>query len=146
MVIAAACAACGNTSAENAELAKQPLAGGSARIKIYRTEDLIAAGGGARIKLNGKQIADMGIGGSLLKDVPAGSHQIVVDHWGHPNVYAITLKAKPGMFYTLEVSPRVEAAIAGGLFGLAGGLVEAAVNENGGPYQIKVVDAKPLGR
>ncbi len=138
-----ALAACGNTSAENAELAKAPLNGGNARIKIYRTQEYIAAAGSARVKLNGKQIADMGIGGSIIRDVPAGSHQIIVDHWGHPNVYAITLKAKPGTLYTLEVSPRTDAALAG-MFGLVGSLVEASVNENGGTFQIRVVDAKPL--
>lgn len=136
-------AACGNMSAENAELAKAPLTGGNARIKIYRTQEYIAAAGSARVKLNGKQIADMGIGGSTIRDVPAGSHQIAVDHWGHPNVYAISLKAKPGTLYTLEVSPRTDAAIAG-MFGLVGSMVEASVNENGGTFQIRVVDAKPL--
>jgi hypothetical protein len=55
----------------------------------------------------------------------------------------MTLQAKPGMLYTLEVSPRGEAVMAGAMFGLVGMMVEAAVNENGGTFQIRVVEAKP---
>jgi hypothetical protein len=80
-----------------------------------------------------------------MLDVPAGTHRIVVDHWSHPNVYAITLDAKPGMLYTLEVSLRSEAAVAG-MFGLVGMFAEAATNENGGTYQIRVVQTDPVKR
>jgi hypothetical protein len=72
-------------------------------------------------------------------------HKIVVDHWGHPNVYAITLNAKPGMQYTLEVTLRGEAAVAG-MFGPVGMFAEAAANENGGTYQIQVVQENPMAR
>ena len=35
--------------------------------------------------------------------------------------------------------------MAGALFGLVGALVEAGVNQNGGTFQLRVVDAKPAG-
>jgi hypothetical protein len=51
----------------------------------------------------------------------------------------------PARLYTLEVSPRTEAAVAG-MFGVVSMAVEAAANENGGTYQIRVVDEKPMKR
>jgi hypothetical protein len=82
-------------------------------------------------------------GGSTVLDVAAGSHDVVVDIWDHPNVYKLKLQAKPGMLYTLEVTARDQAVVAG-MFGVAGMLAEAAANENGGVFQIRVVSEKPI--
>jgi hypothetical protein len=87
----------------------------------------------------------LGVGGSTVLDVPAGSRKIVVDSWGHPNVYTLNLAAKPGTLYTLEISIRSEAFVAG-MFGLVGMMAEAAANENGGTFQIRVVDSVPARR
>lgn len=134
---------CGTTSQENESLASRPLKGAQARLKIIRTSDLVASVPSARVRVDGREVAQLGVGGSIVLDVPAGSRKIVVDAFGHPNVYSITLKAKPGMLYTMEVSPRAEAAVAGVMFGFIGMMVEAAANENGGTFQIRIVDAKP---
>lgn len=139
-------AGCGNMSAESAGLATSALKTSDARLKIYRTSNLVASVGAASVKLEGREVASLGIGGSTMLDVPAGAHKIVVGHWAHPNVYAITLDAKPGMLYTLEVSPRMEAAVAGAAFGMIGAAAEAAANENGGTYEIHVVNATPIKR
>jgi hypothetical protein len=130
--------------AENAALAQKTLQVSEARLKIYRTSNVIAAAGAASVKLDGREIANLGVGGSTMLDIPAGAHKIVVGHWAHPNVYAIALDAKPGMQYTLEVSPRTEAAVAGAAFGMIGMFAEAAANENGGTYEIRVVEAVPV--
>jgi hypothetical protein len=140
---AALLSGCGSTGAENAALAGKALKPSQARLKIQRSNELMAAGPAARIRLDGREIAFLGVGGSTLLDVSAGVRNITVDQEGHPNVYTMTLKAKAGMFYTLEVSPRSEAVMAGAMFGLVGMMVEAAVNENGGTFQVRVVDAKP---
>jgi len=117
LLVALPVAGCGNMSAENAGLASSPLKASDARLKIYRTGNLVASVGAASVKLDGREVASLGIGGSTMLDVPAGVRKIVVGHWGHPNVYTITLDAKPGMLYTLEISPRMEAAIAGAASG-----------------------------
>jgi hypothetical protein len=83
------------------------------------------------------------VSGATMLDVHAGKHTIVVDHWSHPNVYTMTLDAKPGMLYTMEVSIRTEAAVAG-VFGLAGVFAEAAANQNGGSYEIHMVHEDPI--
>ncbi len=146
LLAASPVAGCGSMSAENAGLAASALKASDARLKIYRTSNLVASVGAASVKLNDREVASLGIGGSTMLDVPAGAHKIVVSHWSHPNVYAITLDARPGMLYTLEVTPRMDAAVAGAAFGAIGWAVEAIANENGGTYEIRVVDATPIKR
>jgi len=82
--------------------------------------------------LDGREIAGLGVGGSTMLDVPVGPRKITVDAQGHPNEYTITLQAKPGMLYTLEVSPRGE-AVAAGMFGLVGMLAEASSTRTAAP-------------
>lgn len=139
-------AGCGTTSDETASVAKQPLKSAHARLKIYRTSEFIAAVPSALVKVDGREVAQLGVGGSTMLDVPAGSRQVAVEGFGHPNAFALTLNAKAGMLYTLEVSPRTEPVMAGLVFGLVGSMVEAAVNQNGGTFQVRVVDSKPAGR
>jgi hypothetical protein len=135
---------CGTTGAENAALADKTLARSHARLKIYR-EGVVGAALPARVFIDGREVASLGVGGSTVLDVPAGSHKIVVDSWSHPNAYALSLAAKPGMLYTLEVSIRSEAFVAG-MFGLVGMMAEASANENGGNFQIRIVESAPVGR
>jgi len=135
---------CGSTTAENASLVDKALHGSQARLKISR-EGVLGAAVPARVRIDGREVASIGVGGSTVLDVAAGSRKIVVDTWSHPNEYTFTLVAKPGMLYTLEISARSEAMVAG-MFGLVGMMVEAAANENGGAFQIRVVDTKPWKR
>lgn len=136
----AGCAAQG--VAEHAELASKPLPRSQARLKIFRAEQGMA---GARVKVDGKQVTELDGGGSTILDVGAGKHEIIVDNWQHPNVYKLDVEAKPGTMYVFEITVREEAQVAGALFGLAGMLVEAAANENGGVWQIRLVEEKRIG-
>jgi len=144
VLLGALMSGCGTTTAENASLESKALHGSQARLKIYR-EGAIGAAVAARVRIDGREVASVGVGGSTVLDVAAGSRKIVVDAWSHPNEYTLTLAAKSGMLYTLEISARSEAVVAG-MFGLVGMMVEAAANENGGVFQIRVVDTKPLKR
>ncbi len=121
------------------------LASSQARLKIYRPGEYSAPiEAGARVKIDGREVANLDTGASTILDLPAGKHQIVVDHWSHPNVYKLDLVTKPGHLYRLEITPREEAAVAGALLGMTGVLIEAAANENGGTFQIRLVEDKPL--
>jgi hypothetical protein len=100
----------------------------------------------ARVRIDGREVASIGVGGSTVLDVPAGSRKIVVDSWSHTNEYTLTLAAKPGMLYNLEISIRDEAFVAGMMFGIVGTMAEAAANPNGGNFQIKVVGSQPFSR
>jgi hypothetical protein len=135
---------CGTTGAENAALLDKALPKAHARLQIHR-EGIVGAAVPARILIDGREVASLGVGGSTVLDVPAGSRKIVVDSWSHPNAYTLNLAAKAGTLYTLEVSVRSEAFVAG-MFGVVGMVAEAAANENGGTFQIRVIDSKPLRR
>ncbi|MBY0560364.1 hypothetical protein [Hyphomicrobium sp.] len=139
VLIGAILAGCGSHDAENAGLAKMPLRTSDARLKIYRTDALESAGDAARVKIDGREVASLGSGGSTMLDVPAGLHKIVVDTPLHPNVYEISLATKAGAHYALEVSPRSAATVAR-MFGVVGMLAESAANQNGGEFQIRVVE------
>ncbi|WP_088342817.1 MULTISPECIES: hypothetical protein [Rhodomicrobium] len=130
--------------AQNAELAAKPLAKSQSRVKIFRADTTLASAAGARVKVDGREIAEIDNGGSTILDLAAGKHEIVVDNWQHPNVFKLDLVAKPGMMYVLEITPREEAAVAGAMLGLVGMLAEAAANENGGVYSIRVVEEKRI--
>jgi len=133
---------CGSTGAENAALAAKALKTSHARLKVQRSIEQMAAAPAARVKLHGREIASLGVGGSTVLNVSRWSGKTTVDAQGHPNEYTITLQAKPGMLYTLEVAPRGEAVTAG-MFGLVGMLAEASINKNGGTFQVRVVEAIP---
>jgi hypothetical protein len=134
---------CAQGIAENAGLASKPLAKSQTRLKIFRADAYVAGAVGARVKIDGRQIAEIDNGGSTILDLAAGKHEIEVDTWQHPNVYKLNLDAKPGTMYVLEITPREE-AVAAGMFGLVGMLAEAAVNENGGTWSIRVVEEKRI--
>lgn len=145
-LICALLSGCGTTTAENAALETSSLQASSARLKIYRTSDVIASGPAALVRIDGREVANLGIGGSTVLDIPAGKRKIVVDAFGALGAYTLTLPAKAGTLYTLEISPRSEAVVAGLLFGFIGSAIEAATaNENGGAnFQIRIVDEKPV--
>jgi hypothetical protein len=138
--IAVLSAGCGSQVAENAGLASKPLRTSDARVKIYRTDEFISSGDAARVRVDGREVANLGIGGSTMLDLSAGVHKIAVDDVFHPNVYTLSLDAKPGKQYAPEISPRSEATVAR-MFGVVGMLAEAASNQNGGTFQIRVVES-----
>lgn len=145
-LICALLSGCGTTTAENAALETSSLQASSARLKIYRTSDVIASGPAALVRIDGREVANLGIGGSTVLDIPAGQRKIVVDAFGALGAYTLPLHAKAGTLYTMEISPRSEAVVAGMLFGFIGSAIEAATaNENGGAnFQIRIVDEKPV--
>lgn len=142
IILGAGLSGCAQGIAENAELASKPLAKSQTRLKIFRSEAYVAGAVSARVKIDGRQIAEIDNGGSKMLDLAAGKHEIVVDSWQHPNVYKLDLDAKPGTMYVLEIAPREEVAAAGVLLGVVGMLAEAAVNENGGTWSIRVVEER----
>jgi hypothetical protein len=51
-------------------------------------------------------------------------------------VFKISFKAVPGQRYAFVVTPRSEQMVAGLLGGLAGMMIDTAVNENSGSFKI----------
>ena len=136
--------ACGGSLSENAGLTARPLSAGNARLTIFRTPETVAAGAPARLWIDGRKVGDLGSGQSTNLDIAAGPRKIAVDFWGHPDIFAVTLVAKPGIVYTLEVAPRGD-ALTGGFLGGFGPLTQASAKTNGGTFQLRVVKAEAAG-
>lgn len=139
-------AACGGPTGldpQSAALLGKPVPKAQARLKIFREDAALGGMQDARVKIDGRDIQALAPGEIRVVDVPAGAHQLIVDHWGHPNVFKLDLQAKAGTQYELRISQRGEAAVAG-MFGLTGMLIEAAANENGGTYEIQLVKQGPV--
>jgi hypothetical protein len=76
---AALVSGCGSMDAENA-LAQCTLKTPDAGVTIFRAQPLIGAAGAARVRVDGRDVANLGVGESTTLDVPARTHKIVVDH------------------------------------------------------------------
>jgi hypothetical protein len=127
---------------ETAALAKAPIPEGKARVTINRQSTALYVGSPATISLNGKQVADVGSGGRAVFDVPAGSNVLSVSAPLYPGEYKFKLNAAPGQTYALEVGPRDASVGPAVLFGVIGGAIDAAANENSGMFEIRAPGQK----
>ena len=66
---------CGTTTDENASLAGRPLQGSQARLKIYRASEFVAAVPSARVKVDGRQVAELGLRARDEQEVRGRVHQ-----------------------------------------------------------------------
>jgi len=143
LATASALCACAGGGTENTALLSQSLGKGSARPKIVRTSELLAALRDARIKLDGKQVASLSDGGSTIIDIPAGSHEITADVWDSPQISKVRLDAKPATLYIFEVTPNL-GGTGIGMLGAVGAAMESAGGQNGGLFLIRAVSEKRI--
>ena len=84
------------------------------------------------------EVTDIAAGGTTYIDVPAGRKATVaVYSWSYPGKFSLNIKAKPGARYTVEISPREESFVANAVLGIAGAIIDASVNENGGAFKLR---------
>jgi hypothetical protein len=143
MLCASMLAGCGGTGPEAAALAAAPVPKSHARLKIHRQGSVIGMAADARVRVDGRDVASLGNDEMKVLDIPAGAHQIAVDHWSHPGVSKLDLNAKPGMVYEIRATVRGEAAAAGMMFGLAGSAVESASNGDAGFWSLQLLKQGP---
>lgn len=122
---------------ETSALAKAPIPQGKARVTVTRPSTVLYVGSPATISLNGQSVADVGSGGSAVFDVPAGANVISVSALLYPGEYKLKLDAASGQTYALEVGPRDASIGPAVLFGVVGGAIDAAANENSGMFEIR---------
>jgi hypothetical protein len=134
---------CTGGSMENASLLNQPAGKGTARVKITRTGELVAALRDARIKLDGKQVAALSNGNSIVLDIPVGSHEITSDVWDSPGISKVRFDARPATLYTFEVTSNI-AGTGVGAFGAAGAIIETAGSQGGGLFLIRLASEKRI--
>jgi hypothetical protein len=116
--------------------APEALAQGRASITVTRPDALYAVLASVDLELNGVRIAKLENGGRFAAAIPPGNATLSVSMWSAPGRYKISFKAVPGRRYAFVVTPRSEQVVAGVLGGLAGMMIDTAVNENSGPFKI----------
>jgi hypothetical protein len=133
----------GGLEPDAAALAAAPLPKSQARVKIHRESNIMGMAVDVRLTIDGKEMAGLGNDETKVFNLPAGTHLIAVDHWSHPGTSKLTLNAKPGVVYHVEVAVRGEAAAAGMMFGIVGTAVESAANGDDGYWSIRVTKQDP---
>lgn len=135
--------ACGTTGMANMSALSEPIPSGQSRIIVSRNNSLLYLAGAADISLDGKEIASLARGGSVVENIPIGKHTLSVNAPMTFGNYTSAFEAKPGKTYTFEISPNRNKSIAPGiLLGAFGEAAEAQVSENTGYFQIKAVNVE----
>jgi hypothetical protein len=109
---------------------------GRATITVTRPEGLYGALASVDVELNGVRVAKLENGGRFTAAIPPGNTTLSATMWSAPGRYKISFKAAPGRRYAFVLTPRNEQMVAGLLGGLAGMMIDTAVNENSGPFKI----------
>jgi hypothetical protein len=133
----------GGTGPDAAALAAAPLPKSQARVKIHRESNIMGMAVDVRVMIDGKEVAGLSNDETEVFNIPAGTHEIAVDHWSHPGTSKLTLNAKPGMVYDVTVAVRGEAAAAGMMFGIVGTVAESAANGDNGYWSVRLAKQAP---
>jgi hypothetical protein len=112
---------------------------GQATLTLTRVSGLLYVSLPATVTINGRQVASLWSGSSSSVAIAPGPNSVSVSGWSYPGTWTVTLNARPGAHYVAEISPRGDSIAPGILFGLAGGMVDAAVNkDSSGAFQMRV--------
>jgi hypothetical protein len=109
---------------------------GRATITVTRPEALYAVLTAVDVEVNGVRVAKLDNGKTFKTAIRPGNTTLGVTIWSSPGRYKISFKAAPGKHYAFVVTPRSEQVVAGLLGGLAGMMIDTAVNENSGAFKI----------
>jgi hypothetical protein len=149
--MAVCCAGC---AAQPAAPLVNAVAPGQARITITREalpgppvmiDDIdgghVAASPAALIDVNDAHVADLAPGQTYTGGVPPGPTSVTATGTAEPGHYVVKFNAVAGKTYAFQVSRRTDPTRTVGLmFGLAGGVIEAAAKgETAGPFKITQV-------
>lgn len=129
LLLMAACSAllagCGSTGTVNPELVNQKIPTNHSRIVVTRNNSMLYFAGAADVSVDGQKIASLARGATVLKDIPAGMHQISVHAPTTFGTYGIGFEALAGKTYAFEVSPNDGKSMAPGmLFGQIGDAID----------------------
>lgn len=138
--------ACGTSGVTNLSLMNEPIAADTARLIITRDSSLLYMAAAADVEVNGREIANLGRGGSVIHDVREGTTNINIRTLGSSTKFSATFNVESDKTYEFEVSPRSKALWTAsgyaGAFGLLGDSVNTSVNENSGYFQITLKEVR----
>jgi hypothetical protein len=119
---------------------------GQGRLVLLRETQVTGSmDGGHPVSLDGQPMGDLKTGTFLVRDIPAGRHELSVSRWSFPGVTKLDVSIASGRtyFYEANLSERSKALMVGSMAGLAGWAVTAAAtsgNENTGPVEFVLLD------
>jgi hypothetical protein len=95
---------------------------------------------GYPVALDGEAMGELKTGTFLLRDRPAGRHQLSVDEWDFPGVTKQEITVAPGRtyFFLCRRSPKANAMFVAGFAGMA--LNAASGDSNPGPVEFVPLD------
>jgi len=120
-----------------------PVPSGKSKLVITRNTDALFLGVQARIDVNGERAVELWRGESYAKVLSPGKVIISTDAWSTPGRFMAHFNVEPNKEYILEISPRGGHYATSTLFGVLGSAVDAAVDENTGPFAITLKELKP---
>jgi Protein of unknown function (DUF2846) len=119
---------------------------GQGRLVLVRETQVTGSmDGGYPVSLDGQPIGDLKTGTFLVRDIPAGRHELTVSVWSFPGVTKQEISVTSGRtyFYTANMSERGKAMMVGSMAGIAGIAVTAvatSANDNAGPVDFVLLD------
>jgi hypothetical protein len=134
--------ACGSQGVLNVEQLAQPAPAGQAKLVITRDSNFYAFAAAVNVSLNGRRIASLGRGATVVQLAKAGENTLGVASVGDFGNYVTTFQADAGKTYTFEVSPKASILPSGALWGPIGEMVKAQQVENSGTFQVLLKDVK----
>ncbi len=111
-----------------------------AKILFTRDNSILYMALGARVKVEGVQMAKLARRESFSTLVTPGKVKMEVDTATAPGRFGITLNASAGRIYQIKVMPRSDSFLPGAVFGILGSAADAAINEQSGLFMFELVD------
>jgi hypothetical protein len=128
--------ACGTTGQVTQAQLSKPMAKNEARIIVERDTSLLYMAAQADVSMNGRKIASLGRGGSIVHDIPKGRNLISVNTPMSFGNFSVSFDAKAGETYAFLVTPRGEAMMISSTLGMMGDAINASVNDNTGYFAL----------
>lgn len=122
-----------------------PKKGEGRLILVRETQFVGSMDGGYPVSLDGQPVGDLRTGTFVVRDVPAGRHELSVSRWSFPGVTKLDVNIASGRtyFYEANLSERSKALMVGSMAGLAGWAATAVAtsgNDNSGPVEFVLLD------
>lgn len=117
---------------------------GQSKLVISRSSDFMFIGVQASIDVNGVRVAQLWRGEGYATAMQPGKIVLSTDAWSTSGRYQSHFNMEADREYIFEVAPRGEHFSTLTLFGVLGSAIEAAVDENTGPFSIYLKEIRPL--
>ncbi len=123
---------CGSQGTLNSALLKKPVSTNESRLIVTRDRSMLYFAGAADVALDGKPIASLARGASVVEDVEPGKHFITVRAPATIGDYTTSFETKAGKTYNFVVEPnRGKSLVSGAILGQIGEAID-----NSGYFQV----------